>query len=144
AESAPAAPAEVPPAGESAPAEPTAAPKREAEERRADTLLIPGGMPRAGVGAPSASPSASWVVVLLFCAAGAAWWWWRRRGDSPLGRGQRTRLIQIVESRPLGNRQYLVVATVEDRRFLLGVTPGSIQMLSPLATKEEAVHEPAA
>jgi flagellar protein FliO/FliZ len=37
-----------------------------------------------------------------------------------------------VESRPLGSRQYLVVADYDGRKFLLGVCPGSIEMLTPL------------
>ena len=112
--------------------------------RSADTLLIPAANPRPAATGPRGAGSSSWLVVLGFCASGAAWYWWRRRGPGPLGRPARARQIDIEESRPLGNRQYLVVAAVGDRKFLLGVTPGSIQLLAPLEPKEERVHEPVA
>ena len=46
------------------------------------------------------------------------------------GRGER-RLV-VAETRALGNRQYLVVAAYDDKRYLLGVCPGRIEMLAPL------------
>jgi flagellar protein FliO/FliZ len=65
-------------------------------------------------------------------ALGGGWLVLRRRG-LPLAKTLRTgRLLAIEETKSLGNRQYLVVAACEGRRFLLGVTPGQIQMLSPL------------
>ena len=42
------------------------------------------------------------------------------------------RKLQILETRPLGNRQYLLVVGYEDSRMLLGVTPGKIDYLCPL------------
>ncbi len=42
------------------------------------------------------------------------------------------RKLQILETRPLGNRQYLLVIGYEDSRMLLGVTPGKIDYLCPL------------
>ena len=80
------------------------------------------------------------VVVALLLAAGGAWILLQRRKAGPLG--GRGRKLQIDETRPLGNRQYLVVADYDGKKFLLGVTPGRIQMLTPLepppAAKEEA------
>ena len=54
-----------------------------------------------------------------------------KRTGAPLSRDARQLAIQ--ETRSLGNRQYLVVASYEDKKFLLGVTPGRIEMLTPLA-----------
>ena len=42
------------------------------------------------------------------------------------------RRLAIAETRSLGNRQYLVVAAYDGRKFLLGVCPGRIEMLAPL------------
>ena len=42
------------------------------------------------------------------------------------------RKLQILETRPLGNRQYLLVVGYEDSRMLIGVTPGKIDYLCPL------------
>ncbi len=52
----------------------------------------------------------------------------------PLGRKgpAMDRKLQILETRPLGNRQYLLVVGYEDSRMLLGVTPGKIDYLCPL------------
>jgi flagellar protein FliO/FliZ len=42
------------------------------------------------------------------------------------------RKLHIEETRTVGHRQHLVVASYEGRRFLLGVCPGSIEYLSGL------------
>ena len=42
------------------------------------------------------------------------------------------RKLQILEMRPLGNRQFLLVVAYEETRILLGVTPGKIDYLCPL------------
>jgi flagellar protein FliO/FliZ len=42
------------------------------------------------------------------------------------------RALAVDETRSLGNRQYLVVASYEGKKFLLGVCPGRIEMLSAL------------
>ena len=56
-------------------------------------------------------------------------------------------LLQIRESRMLGNRQFLVVVEYEDNKMLLGVGPGRIDYLSPLSTfptpEPGGSHEPA-
>ncbi len=70
------------------------------------------------------------VVVALLLAAGGAWLLIQRRKSGPVG--GRGRKLQIDETKPLGNRQYLVVADYDGKKFLLGVTPGRIQMLTPL------------
>jgi flagellar protein FliO/FliZ len=51
------------------------------------------------------------------------------------------RSLAIDETRSLGNRQYLVVASYEGKKFLIGVCPGRIDMLSSLdgsSSKEKA------
>ena len=46
--------------------------------------------------------------------------------------GREARKLTVAETRSLGNRQYLVVADYEGRKFLLGVCPGRIDLLSSL------------
>ena len=51
----------------------------------------------------------------------------------PLRKGLSSdRKLQVLETRPLGNKQYLLVVGYEDTRLLLGVTPGKIDYLCPL------------
>ena len=101
--------------------------------RPGETVLYPaGGAPgdaRPASNSASASASTTWVFVGLVGAAAGAAWYWRRRQTGPLGRRG---TIQIEDTRPLGNRQFLVVASCDGRRFLLGVATGGIQMLSEL------------
>lgn len=78
-----------------------------------------------GLGRPVAT-----LLVLLLLGAGV-WVFVQRRSGGVAG-GARGRKLQVEETRPLGNRQYLVVASYEGQKFLLGVTPGQIQLLSPL------------
>jgi flagellar protein FliO/FliZ len=106
-------------------------------ERTSDTVLYPAGSAAAPAAAPvaSSSSSATWVFTVTVVAAAAGFWYWRRRGGHPL---RKHGLIEIEDTRALGNRQFLVVASCDGRRFLLGVAAGGIQMLSPLDAKEEA------
>jgi flagellar biogenesis protein FliO len=54
-------------------------------------------------------------------------------------RGERK--LQILEMRPLGNRQFLLVVAYEETRILLGVTPGKIDYLCPLDTPEAPARD---
>ena len=44
--------------------------------------------------------------------------------------------LKVEETKPLGNRQFLVVASYEGQKFLLGVVPGRIEFLSALRPDE--------
>jgi flagellar protein FliO/FliZ len=93
--------------------------------------------PRATAGAEPAvagrtGSSPLLLVVALGAAAVGGWLLWRQR-RSPTGLGGRdARKLAVVESRGLGNRQYLVVADYDGQKFLLGVCPGRIELLSKL------------
>lgn len=76
-----------------------------------------------------------WAFVLVVGLGAGAFWAWRRR--NPVAAVRRRGGIVIEDTRALGNRQFLVVAGVDGRRFLLGVAPGNIRMLSPLDTESE-------
>jgi flagellar protein FliO/FliZ len=70
------------------------------------------------------------LVAGLALAAVGGWLVWRgRRGGTRTGAGH---ALAIAETKSLGNRQFLVVATYENKKFLLGVCPDSIALLAPL------------
>jgi flagellar protein FliO/FliZ len=73
------------------------------------------------------------LLFLALLAGGAgAWLLWRQRRGLAAGAHDANRRLAIAESRPLGNRQYLVVADYDGKKFLLGVCPGRIDLLAPL------------
>ncbi len=78
------------------------------------------------------------VAVLVLAGAGG-WLLWHRR--SGLGVSRAPRQLAIDETRSLGNRQYLVVASYRDKKYLLGVCPGRIDLLAPLQ-ESGAAEEP--
>jgi flagellar protein FliO/FliZ len=70
------------------------------------------------------------LVAALLLAAAGGWLFWR--GRATLGGTANVRKLAIAETKSLGNRQYLVVAAYEDKKFLLSVCPGRIELLTPL------------
>jgi flagellar protein FliO/FliZ len=95
----------------------------------ADQILYPGKT------APTAAPATGAVgnltlVCGLALAAVGGWLVWRGRQRGL--RASDSRTLAISETRALGNRQYLVVACFENKKFLLGVCPERIAMLAPL------------
>jgi flagellar protein FliO/FliZ len=95
-------------------------------------VFVPGASssasaPSAGLGLGSMT-----MVIGLALAGVGGWLVWRARNGAPITR--EARQLNIQETRSLGNRQFLVVATYENQKFLLGVCPGRIEMLTPLAS----------
>ena len=84
----------------------------------------------AAVGKESANPSVYLAVALLAGAGG--WWLWLKRRSGVRGGLSGTTHLSIAETKSLGSRQYLVVADYDGKKFLLGVCPGSIELLTPL------------
>jgi len=76
------------------------------------------------------------ILGALVLAAGGVWLLLRSR--NPKAAGRVSGALAIDETKPLGNRQYLVVASYEGKKFLLGVCPGRIDLLSPLDTAAAA------
>jgi flagellar protein FliO/FliZ len=125
-ESAPA--AETPPekSGDKAVSEKPASP---------DQIIYPKNSPERPAGLPVEKSSAISNMLVMMAAialaAAGAWVLIQRRQTGALSvRGQRK--LQIEETRPLGGRQYLIVANYDGKKFLLGVTPGRINLLTSL------------
>lgn len=110
-----------------------------AQEKPKDSDIIhPRNATASGDAPPAttATKSSDSNYLLIVLAAGAAgaggFMLWRQRRTPGGIAGRDARKLTVAESRSLGNRQYLVVADYEGKKFLLGVCPGSIQMLAPL------------
>ena len=88
------------------------------------------------VASRSSSGFNSVLLAALVLAAAGGWLFWRAR-TAP-GGAALLRKLAIVETKSLGNRQYLVVAGYEDKKFLLGVCPGRIDLLTPLEGRPPA------
>lgn len=100
-----------------------------------DQIIYPKNSSERPAGAPIEKSSSVGnmltMLAALALAAGGVWVFVQRRQAGPLAaRGQRK--LQIEETRPLGGRQYLVVANYDGKKFLLGITPGQISLLTPL------------
>ncbi|HEY0967449.1 MAG TPA: flagellar biosynthetic protein FliO [Opitutaceae bacterium] len=92
--------------------------------------------------APSGSFSALTFVGALALAAGGIWL--AKRGRLPGVAGNRElRHLSVEETRALGNRQYLVVAAYDDKRFLIAVCPGRIEFLTALDASSKHREPPA-
>ncbi|MFI5337250.1 MAG: flagellar biosynthetic protein FliO [Opitutales bacterium] len=98
-----------------------------------DQVIYPRTTAPAGVPAAPAPAGAGLLFPLLALGAAAAGGWllWRQRRLST-GSAAGARKLAVTETRALGNRQYLIVADYDGRKFLLGVCPGRIELLAPL------------
>jgi flagellar protein FliO/FliZ len=96
-------------------------------------LLIPraSAAPAPVAGRPETGWGPAAGVAALTLAAAGGWLCWRFRRDALPG-GRAERRLAVMETRSLGNRQFLVVAAYDRRKFLLGVCPGRIDLLAPL------------
>lgn len=105
-----------------------------------NTIITPGsGRADAPAKAAGASFNSLTLVLGIALAGVGAWMVWRNRRGAPVGRDLDA--LALEETRSLGNRQYLVVASYEGKKFLIGVCPGRIDMLAPLdgsAVKEKS------
>jgi flagellar protein FliO/FliZ len=83
----------------------------------------------------TSSPAIMIAGITLFATGG--WLWWKFRAG-PAGLRSRTpSQLAIEETRALGNRQFLLVVSHEKRRFMLGVCPGRLEMLTELSPSSE-------
>lgn len=91
------------------------------------------------VGAQTWEGGSQWsvIVVLLVLMIGGlvAAWLFLQRGGIP--RRKTSGQLNLLETRVLGGRQYLVVAEYGRQKFLLGVCPGRIDYLCTLAEDQQ-------
>ena len=99
-------------------------------------IIFPSGgaHPAAPAGGVGGTASTMTLVLAFMLAAAGAWMVWRNR-NAPKNRESKN--LTVEETKSLGNRQYLVVASYEGKKFLLGVCPGRIDMLAPLNERDD-------
>ncbi|HVU25887.1 MAG TPA: flagellar biosynthetic protein FliO [Opitutus sp.] len=100
-----------------------------------ETVIYPRGSAAAAESAhvgKADGPGAATAVASLALLGVGAWFWWRHRRGPGLLKPRQVQHLAIEETRPLGNRQFLMVVAHDDRRFLLGVCPGRIEKLAEL------------
>jgi flagellar protein FliO/FliZ len=77
------------------------------------------------------------VLVMLLCVLAIVFIYLRRNG---LQRIRKAGELDILETRPLGGRQFLLVARVGQEKFLLGICPGRIDYLCPLSSESDSLE----
>lgn len=100
-----------------------------------DEVIYPRSAAPVGAPAENSGGSARNMITGLLglaCAAGAGWFYWRNRAMGGTGPNRTVRKLTIAETRPLGNRQHLLVADYDGKKYLLGVCPGRIDLLTAL------------
>src|SRR5450631_3444297 len=81
--------------------------------------------------APATSSYGATTLVGIVLLGGAGGWLFLRGRKIQLT-GRVVRRLVIDETKSLGSRQYLVVASYEGKKLLIGVCPGRIDLLTPL------------
>lgn len=84
--------------------------------------------------APEKSPGNAQLIVyfVVLAALVGAGLYFLKRGLPLRGLRAGENRLQLLETKMLGNRQFLVVVQYEDNKMLIGVGPGQIQYLCPL------------
>lgn len=106
-------------------------------KRTPETVIYPKGASEKGaetvsIKTDSGAGGMTYIFLVLLLAGAGAWLLWKRKpGDGPFG-NKAERKLHIEETRSLGNRQHLVVASYEGKKFLLGVTQERIELLTHL------------
>ena len=98
-------------------------------------VIYPSGAPgaQAVTRSPDFGQGLVTVVGVLALGGAGAWLLWRGRRLPFAARD--VRKLAVEETRSLGSRQYLVVASYEGKKLLLGVCPGRIDLLTTLESR---------
>ncbi len=111
-----------------------------------DQVIVPNSA--VGTKAPAASAATGsgplTAVGVLVLAGAGGWILWRARAGGLNQLSRTPRKLAVEETRSLGNRQYLVVASYQDKKFLIGVCPGRIDLLSALDSPPSVAREKSA
>ncbi len=105
-----------------------------AAPRSADTVIFPQPTEQSAA-RPAGSPSTGYILFVVICLGGGAWLWFRAKGKGRSLKNHGSE-ISIDETRPLGNRQYLVLTSCRGRSFLIGVSQGRIDVVSEVPPSE--------
>ena len=105
-----------------------------AAPRSADTVIFPQPVEQSAA-RPAGTPSTGYIVFVVICLGGGAWLWFRAKGKGRSLKNSGSE-ISIDETRPLGNRQYLVLTSCRGRSFLIGVSQGRIDVISEVPSSE--------
>ena len=100
-----------------------------------EQVIVPNSaVPAKPPGVTGGTSTGAMTVVGVILLGGAGGWMLLRARAGGLKQFSRTpRQLAVEETRPLGNRQFLVVASYQDKKFLIGVCPGRIELLSSLS-----------
>jgi flagellar protein FliO/FliZ len=100
----------------------------------AEEVIFPrsAGSGRTTEPARTSVPGAATVFVVAACAGVGGWLLWQGRRRMKGGPAADGRKLTVAETRSLGSRQYLVVAAYGEKKYLLGVCPGRINLLTSL------------
>jgi flagellar protein FliO/FliZ len=101
-------------------------------------VLFPRGSAGASPAVSSSGMGAPTMLLAAACAVAGAWFLWRSRRQSA-GRVSKGKL-SVAETRSLGNRQYLVVAAYGEKKFLIGVCVGQMNLLAALDDGAKSTH----
>lgn len=98
-----------------------------------DGLIYPRNSPEARQQVASDEPFPIWSSLAAIVVLTAGGFYYLKRGTLGARSGVKvTQRLAIEETRPLGNKQFLAVATYGDRRMLLAVCAGRIDLLCRL------------
>lgn len=102
--------------------------------RTADTVIFPQPVEPSAT-RPAGTPSTGYIIFVVICLGGGAWLWFRAKGKGRSLKNSGSE-ISIDETRPLGNRQYLVLTSCRGRSFLIGVSQSRIDVISEVPPSE--------
>lgn len=84
----------------------------------------------------------AWRVLLVLSLVFVAALWLRHRWRGTGGTGEARRRLRVVDSLALGPQRHVHVIEADGRRYLIGVTPQHISLLTPLLGSRDEAADP--